>query len=436
MKKLIIFAIFLSACCGITEIPDPCSVTYSDAQPIQFWPVDCDTFNEEEVDGVFSKCFCQPFECDDEIAVQFLVPIGDPVEVTIPVTLPALSAWLNRSSDPDLYDWTTGVSPSVNLPGNGISDIASSEYIYANYAFLEGYDYVITINYNYTVNTSISNPRTSIIYILDSGFNVLFSFSDLAGPGSGSESITISFTATAESSRLAFRHFNGSDVTIALTSVTGTRNDFIFPPADPYFLSIRDENEAQIGQVVFQASQVLPNKYRYDASFVPNNLGICNEKVQLFVVHNSTPDTDILKSDCIHIKETWKETILINYYNQRNFAGLIDPASSPNIDFNLRIPAVFSQERFPKESEVIDLSNSRSIQLFSQLKSQKLLETGPMPFYMHKKLNLVLQHQFVTLKNKSWVFDSYDLQESNKRQPLRRALAWLTEKDFVVRNVL
>lgn len=438
MKKLLIFALFLSACGNTNSHPwQTLSLIVSDAQPVQFWPVNCETFNEKQVSGVFSKCFCQPFQCDDEIAVQFLSTITGTVEVTIPVTLPALSTWLTRSTSSTLYDWTTGVNPFVNLPGTGAFEpaLADSEYLYTPYSFLNGYNYTITINYNRVVNVSHSNPRTSIIAIMDSSFNVIFS--DNFAASTGANSNTISFTANSSTSIIGFKHASGSDVTITVTSTSGTRNDFIFPPADPYFLSIRDEDDVQIGQVIFQASEALPNKYRYDASFIPSSLEICDKKVQLFIVANSTPDRDVFKSDCIQIKTQWKETLLINYYNQRNFAGLIDPSGSPSVDFNLRIFAVFAEERFPQESEIIDLSNSRSVQLFSQLKAQKLLSTGPMPFYMHKKTKLALQHQFVSIEDQSWVMaENYDLQESNKRWPLRRALCWLTEKDFVVRNVL
>lgn len=440
MKKLIIFALSLSACCGITEIPDPCSVTYSDAQPVQFWPANCDTFNEEEVDGVFGKCFCQPFECDDEMQVQltdtddndYFLTIsdedGNELEqlvftqtaidgtpdipgVTSAITLPALSSGVNIAG-PDT-DWTTGSNPNVTLIGFG----SQQSDIWANsYSFITGYSYIFTPNIDFVgdANTFFSKI---VFVLLDASNNILIENTFDCPTLSGTYTTPISFTAPSGAVKYGFRSQASSTLslsktfTVDINSITATQTTPLTPGTPA-------------------------TKWRYDLSFIWSALGICDQKVQLLIYFNSTPDVLVLKSDCIHIKESWKETVLINYYNQRNFAGLIDPASSPNIDFNLRVPAVFSQERFPKESEVMDLSNSRSIQLFSQLKSQKLLETGPMPFYMHKKLNLVLQHQFVTIKTKSWVFDSYDLQESNKRWPLRRALAWLTEKDFVVRNVL
>ncbi len=47
-------------------------MTPSDSLPIQFWPVDEETFNEKVICGLVKQdCFCQPFNCDDEISLQF-----------------------------------------------------------------------------------------------------------------------------------------------------------------------------------------------------------------------------------------------------------------------------------------------------------------------------------------------------------------------------
>lgn len=43
----------------------------SDANPVQFWMSECATYNEEEPFGINRRCFCAPWECDDEIIVQF-----------------------------------------------------------------------------------------------------------------------------------------------------------------------------------------------------------------------------------------------------------------------------------------------------------------------------------------------------------------------------
>lgn len=48
------------------------SLTISDSIPIQFWLNGEETFNEKEVCGMTKQdCFCQIFNCDDEIKIQF-----------------------------------------------------------------------------------------------------------------------------------------------------------------------------------------------------------------------------------------------------------------------------------------------------------------------------------------------------------------------------
>lgn len=48
----------------------------SNAQPVQFWETEEETFNNLEVDGITPVCFCQPWNCDDEIKVQFQAATG------------------------------------------------------------------------------------------------------------------------------------------------------------------------------------------------------------------------------------------------------------------------------------------------------------------------------------------------------------------------
>lgn len=43
----------------------------SDALPVQFWLSDCGTYNDTDTDGIHSKCWYQPWECDDQINVEF-----------------------------------------------------------------------------------------------------------------------------------------------------------------------------------------------------------------------------------------------------------------------------------------------------------------------------------------------------------------------------
>lgn len=49
-------------------------MTVSDALPVQFWLADCETYNEHVPQGVHQVCWCQPWNCDDEIVIQFTDP--------------------------------------------------------------------------------------------------------------------------------------------------------------------------------------------------------------------------------------------------------------------------------------------------------------------------------------------------------------------------
>jgi hypothetical protein len=69
MVKVIIFAILFLR--EENQDTTPCLLmVYSDAQPVQFWPIECETYNENVHDGVFHKCFCQPWNCADQIVIQ------------------------------------------------------------------------------------------------------------------------------------------------------------------------------------------------------------------------------------------------------------------------------------------------------------------------------------------------------------------------------
>lgn len=247
----------------------------SDAQPVQFWLYRLDTFNELEVDGIFSRCFCQPFEAEDEITIQF--------------------------KD------TTG--------------------------------YV----------------RKLVVY------------------NSSGTLYTTSFTETASG--------------------------------------------------------------LYQLSFTPASIGITDDEIQFNITDGVL--TTLAKSDCISIKEVQDETVLINYHNNRIFASLSSAVGTPDPEFNLRIPAVFFKQRFPKTTEVMKLSNSRSLQLNAEIGKQKLLQVKHMPYHMHLKTQLALAFQNVTINNLEYTAEeSYEIEEGNIRSSRKQASIWLTEKEYILRNIL
>src|SRR5688572_31499877 len=393
-------------------------MTLSDAIPVQFWLVDCDTYNEEERYGQNSRCFCAPWQCDDEIKVQLqddpgktlalLIvdeegsiidskamsesPAGiysvsfipsentpeicsrDKIQLKIraesgfqPVTLPALDLWATDGGAGS--PWTTGATPSIDSTIFG----TTSEKLYVDYPYIAGQQYRIIVNFTCT-NNVIGNLS---VYAVD-GSNTPFFTQTTTGFNAGANSTTaLIFTATTDTTRIAVAlTFSGSSSTNTITSVEGSKT---------------------VGSSVVLA-----------------------------------------KSDCLSLLEEQVGTVLLAYSNHRNYAGIRNSNGSPDLTFYLRIPAVFNEERFPETDEPLQLSNNRIISLNSQVKAQKLLETDQLPNYMHLKVKEVLKHQFVTIESKDYVKEEpYEqMENANKKWPFRRYNCWLTEKEYVVRNIL
>lgn len=59
------------------------SLTVSNANPIQFWDINDDTFNEKDVCSIYSCCFRLPYQCDDDVAIQALHTAGQTVTLGI-----------------------------------------------------------------------------------------------------------------------------------------------------------------------------------------------------------------------------------------------------------------------------------------------------------------------------------------------------------------
>jgi hypothetical protein len=259
---------------------------FSDAQPVQFWPIECNTYNQAEPYGVHHKCFCQPWQCSDEIKIQF-------------------------------------------------------------------------------TETSDSSPEI----------------------------------------------------------------------ADDFSLSVRDEDDNELLNLPFEVYDT-GTKFVYSLSLVPSDMSpdLCDQRVQ-FVILNDSAEA-VAQSDCQDIQTEQTDTILINYRNHRNVFGLIYADISPEVDFNLRVPAIFFHQRFPKEEETILLSTSM-VSANSVVRRQRLLDVDYVPYYFHEKLNLILQHQFVNIYSREWVTqEAYEIVEGNRQWPVKKGKIYLSEKEFVMRNVL
>jgi flagellar hook-associated protein FlgK len=425
--KFIIFALsmFLISCQEETIRKFQCGGMFvSDALPVQFWLSDCETYNEYEADGVHHVCWCQPFNCDDEILIQFQHTAGQSLEL------------VGRDSD------------GATVFSTGITEISTGVYqltfIPSDYDVCDKQIQLLIMDTDDADIETITDASTwtTVGGAWDYRDNNKLKFGTENGTRSASMGFNNFLTAGTVVSFYLTIDTNAIDgaVEILVSLVNGA--DY----KDTQTINITPAN---IGvQTILITLEVPP---LLDASALRIDItdtGSTSVDIDLyFGVETATEvmtppilvvgDVAVLaKSDCLDIKTAHTGTKLFEYSNQRNFAGLIYENDSPDTTFAIRVPCRFFHETEPEEDEGMELTSS-IITTSAQVKTQRLLEVKQAPYYFHKKLRRVLKHQSVTSDNIAWKKEEqYQIIESRKNWPLKSATCLLTEKNSPARNVL
>lgn len=435
MKKTFLFIIFalLFGCTTEKTLPQYCvNVTISDGLPVQFFINDCETFNEKEIGGQFQKCFEHPWECADEIRLQlpeetlytdvtpndyslFIKDEDDNVlehlHFSRDTIVSQASFVLNYSQFgtglPQFFvAWNLG-DPSVI--GNQNPPACASKFLVIGDISNSKTDFPLIFTVPFTITTIGDNQVTPTYYLYDAGYSESETIIGATQSSNGTFSDVLNFNPSFIPAHLVVRVSFLGTTTAAKFKVNTTTLDNGF-----YF-----------------------KKSNYSLSFILGELGICDQKISFDLVLDATPDEDIARTDGLDIKDTQDETVLITYSNHRNYAGLNYSDVSPDPEFSLRIPALFVQDDFPQTDEVLQLSNSRMIQLNAEITSKWLLQIKQVPMYMHKKILIALTHQYVYINGLAVVKnDAYEILKGNPRYPLKQATCLLTEKEDIQRNVL
>lgn len=405
-------------------------MTLSDALPVQFWLAEADTYNEKDPQGVFSKCFCHPWECGDQIKIQFSTTTGL-----------TLRLYIQDSDDAYITDL------AITEIANGIYDIS---FLPEDYGICDQEIQLFITNANDSTrgNEIVTNP----------GFEVggaLSPWESVAGPNinwaqQGGTDISLARAEASFSGGAQQTDVLGQDLTEQTAGYYYLTLRTILSTSGSVLATVNAYNNGVLVQEIL--SEAYNNTAATDFEYLiyitgtfdrieiianRNGSGTLLFGVSTGSLKRQTFSGELARTDCLSIKSTQKETVLITYSDNKNFASLNYSLVSPDPEFSIRVPAVFFHERFPEESEVIELSNSRSIQLNAQVKAQRKLELGSMPYYMHRKLKLILKHQFVTIDDQDWVqSETYEVIEGNRRYPLKKAAVWLDEKDYIMRNIL
>jgi hypothetical protein len=157
---------------------------------------------------------------------------------------------------------------------------------------------------------------------------------------------------------------------------------------------------------------------------LPINLSISSIEV---VLSPATSPEVLSRSDFMEVADTQRDTRIVRYTNEGEFAGIPYDLLDPKPEFNIRLLSRFYKERNPQEEETESNSDGTIVKLSSEFKTQRRLELDPLPMYMHKKIVLALQHNSVNIENLQWVKEEgYDLDEINSKYPHEAAQVWLT----------
>lgn len=438
LKILIIFALLFASSeetnqtrlCGLM-------ISFSDANPVQFWPDYCDTYNESEVCGIHDACWCQPFNCDDEIVIQFTdnTVFGEPIGTmrwynyylkifdsnnslirsepfAVSNTFEGSQVIQNKytfSFVPQAFGiCDEQVSMKIQRSSVGDEEMENNGYWQevssdsgSSWSFATvGDDHLLRV----TVNSTTNSKRRRGEFTGKTGTSYSFDYSATTSAGGCTVKfqVTLYNSETLESTTVDSGDILSSSVTSGTITFPALTHD-----ADTIFLKV-----------------------------VYSSAPIDNTTFSLDTFYDNSSDYVELKSDCLDIRTFHNCTKLIEYSNSRNFAGLKYVNSSPNISFYIRVPCRFFHQRFPEEAQGIELIDQITI-TSQQLKAQKLMEIMHAPYYFHRKLKLVLMHQSLEIDNTLWKREeAYEINEGNKRWPLKSATCYLTEKNSVVRNVL
>ncbi len=428
MRYIVILMLLFS--CSEEEVKNDCAcktcfnMTISDSIPIKFWLNGVETFNEKVVCGLSKQeCFCQPFQCDDEITIQFqddeydaydLDIVNDADDVLRTIEFTEISAGV----------WQASFTPSESSP----SICERIKFVInVNDSVLDNPDFTSTFLPWYNFDTGGGQWVHSTNYT-NVGLSSVVNTSDelrqdflTRQPGQYSITLMSSVSTTLKSADITVRLYNNNTLVQTILSYTET-NDVQFQTHSQNFTAI-----AEFNRITIIATWNSGTSFLVEIDSV--------ELIQLNFM--------IAQSDCIDLKESHLCTQLIEYTNSTDFDGIVyEGVGSPAPTFYLRIPAMFHQDENPQTQEDSELSNGEIVTRRQTIQEKVLLETGYMPNYMHLKVQKVLMHETVILNNPldglptQW--KRRDAYEANpiKKYNLKTATVLLTKYNSVERNTI
>ncbi len=396
-------------------------MTASDSLPVQFWDVSELTANERDVCGLIKQdCYCQPFQCDDPIVLQF--------QSNLPVALQIISG-----DDDDILEtiYFTEISSGVWQASFSLTDYCNQQIQFKILGFVD----ILT---NGTFTDSIvpwgqtATGAADWVWVGNTVKNSPFA-------SGGAENLIQTFAVKPA----GLYYFSiSARATLFLFGGPGTW-DIITITASFYMGGISTENHIittrnsdGAGFVSSIGSFIVANQFdevRLSFSFTFGSPG-GNYDIYINDVSIGLYD-ESLKSDCLSIKTSHDCTELIAYSNSNDFDG-ISYTTSPPPTFYIRIPAVFFEEETPKTQEIHKLSNGRLVGLRSTIEIKRLLQIGFVTKEIMRKINKILMHDTIFIDGDYWVQQDEFTAPSIKKYNLKPGQVLLTLQDSVEKNTI
>lgn len=391
----------------------------SDSNPIQFWDIDEETFNEKQICGVYKACFCQQFECDDTIGIQFTEVTANELQL---VVYDSESEEINSI---DLEEISEGVFGVSMVPNQDFSPPLCQKVflkIIGTY-FLDNEDFETNLN-------SWTQAESGNAWAWNSD----------GGDGSAMSSTTgiVSSKYLVQSLSISPTSVKGIELTLnfefnVTVSSAGNSKFRVYGVKDSIFTEMYELPISFSGLVTISDVDLPLGDYDSLAFRLVAETGEHIVDIHyLRIVYTQYEK----KSDCIDLKESHSCTELISYTNSTDFDGIDYETASPAPIFYLRVPAQFWKENNPQEQEDSELSNGVIVTRRQSIQEKTLLEIGYVPNYLHKKIQKVLMHETVSINEVTYKRrDPYE-SENIDRYPLKRASVWLTKYDSVEKNTI
>jgi hypothetical protein len=407
-------------------------MTISDSLPIQFWDINDETHNEKVICGLAKQeCYCQPIQCDDEINIQ--------IQNTNPIALQIVDTNDNQLQIIDMTESSTGVFDTdfvmSDIGSPGICDETVQFKIVSHF---QNGDFLASTFLPWTNSTD-----TNLGSVGANGFSVVANAAKvLIGGASNSKVLrqSVNFPPNTYTFRIDFTivSSSASNVYFVLYNSTNSHTCWVFnsavsPGEDPAFTS---PNSYASGTYSVSVTITTTRTYQYIGLKLGGG-GVGTDQISIDrIIITPDPITILAQSDCIDVRTDQSCTQLIEYTNSSDFDGLVYGTTSPDPTFYLRVPAQFYQEKNPQEQEDLELSNGQIVTIRQSIQEKRLLETGFMPGYMHRKLQKVLMHETITIDSDQWKRrDAYE-DSPVKKYNLKRASVWLTKYDSVEKNTI